>query len=119
MDRHLKATQPSTGKEIQSGRVYGRKRGHATKKIASRRSHREELRQSMSPAVGERIAREQVAKGIAREICGYAPYEKRALDLVKQGEDKKARKFLKKRLGSLRSAKKKQESLARVLTELQ
>lgn len=52
-----------------------------------------------------------LAKKIAQEICGFTPYEKKALDLIRKDEPKRARKFLKKRLGSMSRAEKKFETL--------
>lgn len=33
-----------------------------------------------------------------REVCGNAPYEKRAMELLKVSKDKRALKFLKRRV---------------------
>merc|ERR1719229_814442 len=48
---------------------------------------------------------------IIRETVGWAPYEKRAMELIKAGNPKKAIKFIKKRLGSHKKAKKKKAAL--------
>lgn len=58
-----------------------------------------------------------MAKAIVNEICGLAPYEKKATDMIKRDQDKKCKKFLKKRLGSLRMARRKQEKLAEMARE--
>jgi len=52
-----------------------------------------------------------LVKEIAREINGLAPYELKAIDMIKADEYKAAKKFLKKRLGSLKRAEKKFEIL--------
>lgn len=52
-----------------------------------------------------------LAKNIAQEICGLAPYEKKAIDLIKKGSDKRCKKFLKHRLGNMNNTKKKLEYL--------
>ncbi|EPR80127.1 60S ribosomal protein L36 [Spraguea lophii 42_110] len=52
------------------------------------------------------------AMSIAREVGGLAPYELRATELLRRDEDKRCKKFMKKRLGSLKMAKKKIELLA-------
>jgi len=52
-----------------------------------------------------------LAKKIALEVCGLMPYEKKALDHIGKDDQKKARKFLKKRLGSMGRAEKKFETL--------
>jgi len=48
---------------------------------------------------------------VIRETVGWAPYEKRALELIRAGNPKKALKFIRKRLGSHRAAKKKKSFL--------
>ena len=35
-----------------------------------------------------------------REVTGFAPYEKRVMELLKVGRDKRALKFIKKRVSS-------------------
>lgn len=35
-----------------------------------------------------------------REVCGFAPYERRAMELLKVSKDKRALKFIKKRVGA-------------------
>ncbi|KAG9393940.1 Ribosomal protein L36e [Carpediemonas membranifera] len=52
---------------------------------------------------------------VVREIVGFAPYERRALEALKIGKDKRALKFLKKRLGTHSRAKAKREELSKVL----
>ncbi len=37
-------------------------------------------------------------RDIIREVTGFAPYERRAMELLKVGKDKRARKFTKKRV---------------------
>lgn len=111
MKINTETLQPVTGTEYGNGTIFGRERGHRTKKIKSRSQHKKELR--MNPSEFAKLAMEktEIAKSIAKEICGLAPYEKKAIDLGRRGEEKKMRKLLKKRLGSLRTAKKKQERL--------
>lgn len=52
-----------------------------------------------------------LAKQIAAKVCGLTPYEKKAIDHIKKDDLKKARKFLKGRLGSMSRAEKKLEAL--------
>lgn len=54
---------------------------------------------------------QKLAKKLANEICGQAPYEKKAIDLIRADDYKKAKKFLKLRLGSWARAEKKFEDL--------
>lgn len=46
-------------------------------------------------------------KNIVEEICGLAPYEKKAIEMIKKGNDKRAKKFVKTRLGGMKASKKK------------
>ncbi|KAI5149616.1 large subunit ribosomal protein L36e [Enteropsectra breve] len=55
-----------------------------------------------------------LAKEIASEISGLAPYEKKAIDMIRGDNQKKARKFLKNRLGSMARAEKKFEKLCEI-----
>ncbi len=38
------------------------------------------------------------ARSVVREVVGFSPYERRALEALKVGKDKRALKFLKKRV---------------------
>ncbi|XP_008065918.1 60S ribosomal protein L36-like [Carlito syrichta] len=53
-----------------------------------------------------------------REVCGFAPYELRAMALLKVSKDKRALKFIKKRVGTHIRAKRKHEKLSNVLAVL-
>ena len=39
-------------------------------------------------------------RDLIQEVCGFAPYERRAMELIKIGKDKKTLKFIKKRVNS-------------------
>lgn len=39
-------------------------------------------------------------RDMIREVCGYAPYERRAMELLKVSKDKRALKFIKKRVSA-------------------
>merc|ERR1712227_642218 len=63
---------------------------------------------------GERV--NLIAKTI-KSVAGFAPYEKRAIEMYKVGNtklDKRANRFLKKRLGSIKRSKKKTEELVAI-----
>eukprot|EP01043_Picozoa_sp_COSAG02_P040192 COSAG02_NODE_3232_length_7136_cov_264.805741_4_plen_108_part_00 len=44
--------------------------------------------------------RVQFTRDIVREVMGFAPYEKRAMEVLKLGKEKRAQRFCKKRLGT-------------------
>merc|ERR1711929_29736 len=48
---------------------------------------------------------------MVREIAGFAPYEKRCLELLKVSKDKRCLKFAKKRLGAHVRGKRKREEM--------
>ncbi|KAH8259968.1 hypothetical protein KR038_001933 [Drosophila bunnanda] len=57
-------------------------------------------------------------RDLVREVVGHAPYEKRTMELLKVSKDKRALKFLKRRLGTHIRAKRKREELSNILTQL-
>ncbi|KAJ2844345.1 ribosomal protein L36, partial [Coemansia erecta] len=57
----------------------------------------------------------QFVRDLVREVAGYAPYERRIMELLKNSRDKRARKLGKKRLGTLRRAKRKVDELSAAL----
>merc|ERR1711983_472749 len=54
-------------------------------------------------------------RDIVREVVGFAPYEKRAIELLRISKDKRALKFCKKRLGSHVGGKRKREEMQSVI----
>lgn len=82
--------------------AWGLKRGHATTAIAQK--------ERPSRRVGKQSKRSAFVKSIVREVAGFAPYERRVMELIRNSKDKKARKLTKKRLGTLRRAKRKVRS---------
>merc|ERR1712038_2208667 len=54
-------------------------------------------------------------RDIVREVSGFAPYERRAIELLRISKDKRALKFVKKRLGSHVRGKKKREEMSAVI----
>ncbi|UYV72605.1 RPL36 [Cordylochernes scorpioides] len=56
-------------------------------------------------------------RDIVREVTGFAPYEKRAMELLRVSKDKRALKFIKKRLGTHLRAKRKRDELSSVILQ--
>ncbi|KAJ3296410.1 60S ribosomal protein L36 [Borealophlyctis nickersoniae] len=61
--------------------------------------------------------RTKFVRDLVREVVGFAPYERRVLELLKNSKDKRARRLAKKRLGTFVRAKKKVEELSNVIAE--
>lgn len=57
-------------------------------------------------------------RDLVREVVGHAPYEKRGMELLKVSKDKRALKFLKRRLGTHIRAKRKREELSNILAHM-
>lgn len=69
-------------------------------------------------SVGQRITKHnKVVREIVREVCGFAPYERRCMELLRISKDKRALKFLKRRLGTHLRAKRKRDELSNVLVQ--
>jgi large subunit ribosomal protein L36e len=60
----------------------------------------------------------KVCREVVREITGFAPYERRVMELLRIARDKKALKFLKKRIGQHQRAKKKRDEMQNVITTM-
>ena len=54
-------------------------------------------------------------KDVIREVCGYAPYERRVMELLRNGFDKRALRLTKRKLGSIKRAKAKREELNQLM----
>ncbi|KAM7127161.1 large ribosomal subunit protein eL36-like [Molossus nigricans] len=52
------------------------------------------------------------------EVCGFVPHEPHAIELLKVSKDKRALKFIKKRVGIHILAKRKREELSNVLAAM-
>ncbi|EZG66666.1 60S ribosomal protein L36 [Gregarina niphandrodes] len=71
-----------------------------------------------APVELKRSASQKLVHDVITEIAGFAPYEKRVIELLKVGTaatQKRALKVLKKRLGSHTAAKCKRDNLAEVV----
>merc|ERR1712203_356316 len=64
-----------------------------------------------SKSKGKMGQRQKVCQEVIRDVAGYAPYEKRAMELLRNRLDKRALRYCKKRIGSHRRALRKREEL--------
>merc|ERR1719245_1543634 len=55
--------------------------------------------------------------GIMREVVGLCPYEKRCVEILRINATKRAKKFLRKRLGSQRAGRRKMAELQNIMAE--
>ncbi|KAG0167551.1 60S ribosomal protein L36 [Apophysomyces sp. BC1034] len=92
-----------------SGIAVGINKGHITT--------RRELKPKPSYRKGASSKRNVFVKSIVREVAGFAPYERRVMELIKNSKDKRAKKLTKKRLGTFVRAKKKIDELTAVIAE--
>lgn len=67
---------------------------------------------------GQASTQTKFVRSLIREVVGFAPYERRVMELIKNSKDKRARKLCKKRLGTFLRAKKKVEELSGVIAEM-
>ncbi|CDF33510.1 60S ribosomal protein L36 [Chondrus crispus] len=91
-----------------AGIAVGINKGHiVTKRIplAKRSSHTK----------GRVTVRGEVVRQVMKEVVGFSPYEKRIIELLRIGKDKRALKFAKKRLGTHIRAKRKREEMSEAL----
>jgi len=61
---------------------------------------------------GKRGPRSKLAREVAREVSGWAPYEKRVMEFLRNGLDKRALRLARRRLGTYQRGKAKREELA-------
>ncbi|KAF8529208.1 ribosomal protein L36e [Hysterangium stoloniferum] len=89
--------------------AIGLKKGRTTTAIAkaTKPSHRK----------GISTTKTSFVRSVIREVAGYAPYERRVMELLRNSKDKKARKLTKKRLGTLLRAKRKIDELSGAIQE--
>lgn len=92
-----------------SGVAIGNERGFVVSKIVRRKS--------VASRKGRFGPRHALAKEVAREVCGYANYEKRILEFLRNGFDRKALRLAKRKIGTHQRAKRKREEMSRVLQQ--
>eukprot|EP00741_Cyanophora_paradoxa_P022685 tig00021493_g21908.t1 len=93
-----------------SGIAVGLNKGHVTTK-------REKIVRpaSRKGTLGKRV---KLIREVIRDVTGFAPYERRMLELLKVGKDKRALKFAKKRLGTHIRAKRKRSEMETALRHM-
>merc|ERR1711890_54860 len=74
-----------------------------------------EVKKKPSNAKGKQTNHNKFVRDLVREVTGFSPYERRAMDLLRISKDKRCLKFLKKRSGSHVRAKRKREEMSMVL----
>ncbi|RXM92521.1 60S ribosomal protein L36 [Acipenser ruthenus] len=70
--------------------AVGLNKGHPTTKNV--------MKPRQSRRRGRLTKHTKFVRDMIREVCGFAPYERRAMELLKVSKDKRALKFIKKRL---------------------
>mmetsp|Transcript_10029 Transcript_10029/g.28233 ORF Transcript_10029/g.28233 Transcript_10029/m.28233 type:complete len:108 (+) Transcript_10029:63-386(+) len=82
---------------------------------------RRELPPKPSRRKGFKSKRTALIREVIREVAGFAPYERRMIELIKTGNaatQKRALKLAKKRLGTHRRGKKKREEMAEAVAAM-
>merc|ERR1719222_528964 len=71
-------------------------------------THKEKLRYINKK---HKSRRQKYIKSVIREVVGLSPYERRIIELLKVGRDKRALRFAKNKLGTHARGKKKRKEL--------
>merc|ERR1712216_63658 len=96
--------------EVKTGLAAGVDKGKALTKFA--------LKAKPSHRKGKLNKRVAFVREVISEVAGFSPYEKRVMELLKVGKEKRALKVLKHRLGTHKRAKSKREEMQGALREL-
>ncbi|XP_036609620.1 60S ribosomal protein L36-like [Trichosurus vulpecula] len=95
---------------IQYPMAVGINKGHKVTKNISKLQH--------CHCHGRLTKHTKFLRDMIQEVYGFAPYEKCAMELLKVSKDKRALKFIKKRVGTHIQAKRKREDLSNVLAAM-
>uniref|UniRef100_A0A8R1HLV6 60S ribosomal protein L36 n=1 Tax=Caenorhabditis japonica TaxID=281687 RepID=A0A8R1HLV6_CAEJA len=95
-----------TGPAVE-GLALGLNKGHAATQLP--------VKQRQNRHKGVASKKTKIVRELVREITGFAPYERRVLEMLRISKDKRALKFLKRRIGTHRRAKAKREELQGVI----
>ncbi len=82
---------------------------------------RREMPQKPSYTKGRQSKRNVLVKEVIREVVGYAPYERRMIELMKIGSastQKRALKLAKRRLGTHKRGTKKREEISEAVSQM-
>eukprot|EP00274_Cyanoptyche_gloeocystis_P001886 CAMPEP_0196653998 /NCGR_PEP_ID=MMETSP1086-20130531/3665_1 /TAXON_ID=77921 /ORGANISM="Cyanoptyche gloeocystis , Strain SAG4.97" /LENGTH=98 /DNA_ID=CAMNT_0041985491 /DNA_START=78 /DNA_END=374 /DNA_ORIENTATION=+ len=93
-----------------TGVAIGLNKGHGITKI--------EKKERPSNRKGRLGKRTKLVREVIREVAGFAPYERRLMELLKVGKDKRALKYAKRRLGTHIRAKRKREEMQGVIRRM-
>ncbi|KAF5479073.1 hypothetical protein F2P56_005577 [Juglans regia] len=97
-------------KQPNTGLFVGLNEGHIVTK--------KDLAPRPSDLKGKTSKRVHFVRNLIREVAGFAPYEKRIIELLKVGKDKRALKVAKRKLGTHKRTKKKREEMSGVLRKM-
>ncbi|OMH83579.1 60S ribosomal protein L36 [Zancudomyces culisetae] len=97
--------------------MAGQKTGIAIGENRGRVTARLELKPRLAARKALPKKHTRFVKDLIREVTGFAPYERRIMELLKNSKDKRARKLAKKRLGTFIRAKSKVDELSNVIAE--
>merc|ERR550514_2678945 len=89
--------------EVKTGMAAGMDKGHVVTKLA--------LKPKPSYRKGKLNKRVKFVREVVSEVVGFSPYEKRVMELLKVGKEKRALKLLKAKLGTHKRGKAKREKL--------
>eukprot|EP01099_Mayorella_cantabrigiensis_P002881 TRINITY_DN229_c0_g1_i4.p1 TRINITY_DN229_c0_g1~~TRINITY_DN229_c0_g1_i4.p1 ORF type:complete len:111 (-),score=31.30 TRINITY_DN229_c0_g1_i4:156-488(-) len=87
--------------------AVGLKRGHPVSKRT--------LQKRPSSRKGVVTKRARFTRDLIRDVVGFAPYERRIIELVRNGLDKRALRFAKKRIGTHTRGKRKRDEMNAVI----
>merc|ERR1711974_123310 len=88
--------------------AMGLKKGHRVQKTEFKPRHRARK--------GKITVANKMIRELIREICGFAPYERRCMEFLKISREKRALRFLKRRLGTHVRAMRKREELGQIIS---
>eukprot|EP01139_Manchomonas_bermudensis_P000569 Amastigsp_a621_10399.p2 type:complete len:108 gc:universal Amastigsp_a621_10399:340-17(-) len=94
-----------------TGLRVGLKKGYPTQKLAKP--------MKISNRKGTLNKRTKFVREVVREVVGFAPYERRLIELLRVGHDKRALKYAKSRLGTHVRGLRKRDEMSAALRAIQ